>query len=92
MHRTFRVEGGTTAYRERLARLSTPPSPHRPATLPPPGPAQRAQRAAAARREAASILRHLPAGDIDTLHTRFARRQAAELLAEADRLDAEVSR
>jgi hypothetical protein len=90
-HRTFRVEGGTTAHRARLALLSTPPSPHQPAPLPSPGPAQRLRRAQEARREADGILRHLPAGEAETIHSRFARRQAAELRAEADQIEAELA-
>lgn len=49
------------------------------------------QRASRARRQAKSILRHLPKSHIQTVHVRFARRLAAELLDEADAIEAEVS-
>lgn len=91
MTRAIRMTGGVSAHRARLEALSASPKrPHRPTRLPLPDGAILRQRAADARREAAGILRHVPAG-VDDLHTRFAHRLADELCAEADRLEAQAT-
>lgn len=83
----FRVQGGIAAYRERLARLNAIDRKHKPTALPRPGRAHYERLAAGKRREAAGILRHVRKTDTGADAT-FARRQARQLLDEADRYEA----
>lgn len=83
----LRVAGGFQAANERQHELAARVSPHTPSTFPAPGPEHYRRLAAAKRREADGITRHIRPGD-DGPAARFARRQAQELLSEADRYQA----